>query len=212
VLHGRSLFPNTQGEALADTFSRRNLLPSLTRHTEGVRASCRPRAPRSPASSLASRHPGWSAPPADHPTQVSTSNARRRRTNGETETDVWEGLRSSRSFRSFFRTSPVRVTALRPERRKVAGPRARSPACVCGSTTEVVHSFSTARWGMNDGPELPGEFVSDELRNDCARFLDELRRLVELRHQPAPESAAWAPRRFSDPQAPPNSRSPQSRQ
>jgi hypothetical protein len=52
VLHGRSLFPNTQGEALADTFSRRNLLPSLTRHTEGVRASCRPRAPRSPASSL----------------------------------------------------------------------------------------------------------------------------------------------------------------
>jgi hypothetical protein len=55
--------------------------------------------------------------------------------------------RSSRSFRGFFRTSPIRVTALRPERRKVAGPRARSPACVCGSTTEVFHSFSTARWG-----------------------------------------------------------------
>jgi hypothetical protein len=34
---------------------------------------------------------------------------------------------------------------------------------------------------MNVGPELPGEFVSDELRNDCARFLDELRRLVERR-------------------------------
>jgi hypothetical protein len=64
---------------------------------------------------------------------------------GETETDVWEGLRSSRSFRSFVRTSPIRVTALRAERRKVAGPPARSPACVCGSTTEVVHSFSTAR-------------------------------------------------------------------
>jgi hypothetical protein len=29
---------------------------------------------------------------------------------------------------------------------------------------------------MNDGPELPGEFVSDELRNDCVRFLDELKR------------------------------------
>jgi hypothetical protein len=65
---------------------------------------------------------------------------------------------------------------------------------------------------MNDGPELPGEFVSDELRNDCARFLDELRRLVELRHQPAPESAAWAPGCLSDPQAAPNSRSAQSRQ
>jgi hypothetical protein len=27
---------------------------------------------------------------------------------------------------------------------------------------------------MNVGPEVPGEFVSDDLRNDCARFLDEL--------------------------------------
>jgi hypothetical protein len=61
-------------------------------------------------------------------------------------------------------------------------------------------------------PELPGEFVSDELRNDCARFLDELRRLVELRRQPAPDSAAWAPGRVSDPQAAPNSRSAQSGQ
>ena len=61
-------------------------------------------------------------------------------------------------------------------------------------------------------PELPGEFVSDDLRNDCARFLDELRRLVELRRQPAPDSAAWAPGRLSDPQAAPNSRSAQSRQ
>jgi hypothetical protein len=58
-------------------------------------------------------------------------------------------------------------------------------------------------------PELPGEFVSNELRNDCARFLDELRRLVELRRELTPDSAAWAPGRFSDPQAPPNSRSAQ---
>jgi hypothetical protein len=65
---------------------------------------------------------------------------------------------------------------------------------------------------MNVGPELPGEFVSEELRNDCGRFLDELRRLVELRRQPAPVSAAWAPGRLSDPQASPNSRSAQSRQ
>jgi hypothetical protein len=61
-------------------------------------------------------------------------------------------------------------------------------------------------------PELPGEFVSDDLRNDCARFLDELRRLVELRRQPAADSAAWAPGRLSDPQAAPNSRSAQSGQ
>ena len=56
-------------------------------------------------------------------------------------------------------------------------------------------------------PELPGEFVSDELRNDCARFLDELRRLVELRRQPAPDNAAWDAGRLSDPQSPPGSRS-----
>jgi hypothetical protein len=58
--------------------------------------------------------------------------------------------------------------------------------------------------------ELPGEFVSDDLRNDCARFLDEQRRLVELRRQPAPDSAAWALGDPSDPQAPPNSCSAQS--
>jgi hypothetical protein len=60
--------------------------------------------------------------------------------------------------------------------------------------------------------ELPGEFVSDELRNDCARFLDELRRLVELRREPTPDTAAWTPGRLSDLQAAPNSRPAQSRQ
>jgi hypothetical protein len=58
-------------------------------------------------------------------------------------------------------------------------------------------------------PELPGEFVSEDLRNDCARFLDELRRIVELRSELTPDSAAWEPARLSDPQAPPNSRSAQ---
>jgi hypothetical protein len=107
----------------------------------------------------------------------------------------------------FSRTSPVRVTSDRAEHRRVTGPPARSPGWACGSTTGVVHSFSTARWGMNDGPELPGEFVSDELRNDCVRFLHELRRLVELRRQPTPDNAAWDAGRLSDPQSPPNSRS-----
>jgi hypothetical protein len=58
-------------------------------------------------------------------------------------------------------------------------------------------------------PGLPGEFVSDDLRNDCARFLDDLRRRVDLRRELTPDSAAWAPGHLSDPQAPPNSRSAQ---
>ena len=61
---------------------------------------------------------------------------------------------------------------------------------------------------MNDGPELPGEFVSDELRNDCARFLDELKRLVELRRELITDRAEWAPGP-PDPQPPPSSRSAQ---
>jgi hypothetical protein len=45
---------------------------------------------------------GWSAPPADHPTQLSASNTRRRRTNGETEIDVWEGLAEVRALSEVF--------------------------------------------------------------------------------------------------------------
>jgi hypothetical protein len=68
--------------------------------------------------------------------------------------------------------------------------------------------------GSSPSPEreLPGEFVSDDLRNDCARFLDELRRLVELRRELTPDSAACAPGRLSDPQAPSNSRPAQAGQ
>ena len=40
-------------------------------------------------------------------------------------------------------------------------------------------------------PELPGEFVSEDLRVDCVRFLNELRRLVGLRRELPPESASW---------------------
>ena len=73
-------------------------------------------------------------------------------------------------------------------------------------------------------PELPGEFVSEDLRADCARFLNELRALIRLRRELPPESAAWVPGRVSDPacpaviaedrdaasvQSPPNSRSAQ---
>jgi len=60
--------------------------------------------------------------------------------------------------------------------------------------------------------ELPGEFVSDDLRSDCARFLDEQRRRVELRRELTPDNAARAPGRLNELQAPPNSRSAQSGQ
>ena len=46
-------------------------------------------------------------------------------------------------------------------------------------------------------PELPGEFVSEDLRADCGRFLDELLARVELRREVAPESGA-------EPQSSPN--------
>jgi hypothetical protein len=60
-------------------------------------------------------------------------------------------------------------------------------------------------------PALPGEFVSEELRSDCARFLDEQRRLVGLRRKVPPESTAWVPGRSESQhrpagQSPPNSR------
>ena len=40
-------------------------------------------------------------------------------------------------------------------------------------------------------PELPGEFVSEELRADCARFLEELRALVRHRTELRREGAFW---------------------
>jgi hypothetical protein len=42
-------------------------------------------------------------------------------------------------------------------------------------------------------PELPGEFVSEDLRADCGRFLDELLARVELRRELAPESGVRVP-------------------
>ena len=51
-------------------------------------------------------------------------------------------------------------------------------------------------------PELPGEFVSEDLREDCARFLSEQRALIGLRRELSPESAAWVPGRVSDPPGP----------
>jgi len=68
---------------------------------------------------------------------------------------------------------------------------------------KVFHSFHM-RWGAITGPgrkaeqahvrapEPPGEFVSDELRADCARFLDELRTQIHRRGELS-EEADWVP-------------------
>jgi hypothetical protein len=40
--------------------------------------------------------------------------------------------------------------------------------------------------------EPPGEFVSDELREDCARFLDELRTQLTRREEARDENG-WVP-------------------
>jgi hypothetical protein len=68
---------------------------------------------------------------------------------------------------------------------------------------EGFHSFHT-RWGVITGPgrqaqsgcprepEPPGEFVSEELRDDCARFLEDLRALIDRRCERA-EDDGWVP-------------------
>ena len=57
------------------------------------------------------------------------------------------------------------------------------------TSTGLFHSFHT-RWGAISGPEyeaareqLPGEFVSEDLRADCARFLEELRVVISRRSE-----------------------------
>jgi hypothetical protein len=124
----------------------------------------------------------------------------------------------------FFRASPVRVTPHRTERRKVGRPRRSKPSVRLRFHNRSFHSFHN-EVGMNSGPSraarsplspepvLPGEFVSEQLRTDCARFLDEQRRLVGLRRKLPPEGAAWVPglRRPAG-QSPPNSRAEHSGQ
>lgn len=42
-------------------------------------------------------------------------------------------------------------------------------------------------------PELPGDFVSEDLRADCLRFLEELRALIGRRAELLAASAGWVP-------------------
>ena len=44
-------------------------------------------------------------------------------------------------------------------------------------------------------PELPGEFVSEDLRADCARFLEELRALVGHRAGLLAAQPGWVAQR-----------------
>ena len=54
-------------------------------------------------------------------------------------------------------------------------------------------------------PELPGEFVSEDLRADCARFLSEQRALIGLRRELLRENPPpWVPGGAAA-QSPPNS-------
>ena len=41
--------------------------------------------------------------------------------------------------------------------------------------------------------ELPGEFVSEDLRADCARFLEDQRALIRWRADLPPGSEGWLP-------------------
>jgi hypothetical protein len=62
------------------------------------------------------------------------------------------------------------------------------------------------RWATISGPnvdpepsapdefELPGDFVTDDLRADCARFLDELHALIDRRAQMPVGDGEWVPR------------------
>jgi len=43
--------------------------------------------------------------------------------------------------------------------------------------------------------EPPGEFVSEDLRADCARFLEELRAQIEGRPDHPPGGTGWVPGR-----------------
>ena len=43
--------------------------------------------------------------------------------------------------------------------------------------------------------EPPGEFVSEDLRADCVRFLEELRAQIEGRAELPPGSTGWVPGR-----------------
>jgi hypothetical protein len=42
-------------------------------------------------------------------------------------------------------------------------------------------------------PELPGDFVSEDLRADCIRFLEELRALIGRRAELLAASGGWVP-------------------
>jgi hypothetical protein len=49
--------------------------------------------------------------------------------------------------------------------------------------------------------QLPGEFVSEEMRADCARFLEELRAVISRRNEVS-EGPAWGPSEQSGPYRP----------
>jgi hypothetical protein len=73
------------------------------------------------------------------------------------------------------------------------------------TTDSELSTVSTHGWGVIPGPseqpkkytgresELPGDFVSEDLRADCLRFLEELRALIGRRAELLGASAEWVP-------------------
>lgn len=45
-----------------------------------------------------------------------------------------------------------------------------------------------------DTPEPPGEFLSEDLRDDTTRFLDEVKRQIKRRKEPAPTPKLGPPK------------------
>src|ERR1044072_9489296 len=90
-------------------------------------------------------------------------------------------------------------------RRPIQGPKRQG---VCGSTISDLSILSPRGWGFTPGPseqppppqeppmrapDLPGDFVSEQLRADCTRFLEELRVLVRRRAVMLEAQTDWPP-------------------
>jgi len=114
------------------------------------------------------------------------------------------GARSSRSLRVItlrIRWSRGVTGRVAPRRRRLRAPSAQR---LRFAHTRVMHSFHTAVGSDFWTPpqpdraparesELPGEFVSEDLRADCARFLEDLWARIGVRADLPPGSTGSVP-------------------
>src|SRR5204862_1590546 len=99
----------------------------------------------------------------------------------------------------------ARRRRVRARRRRLMAPGAEASAV---QTSSDLSTVSTPRWGVipgpNDQPEppprartpsLPGDFVSEELHADCARFLEAMHALAVRRGEMlGAKTGGWVPR------------------